>query len=170
MSNDNRVSAELSAQDVTEVLGALETVRQKMPFLLTLSTQERREMAKMGEKSIGFDEKCAAYMASNPEFLPGFVDIAEVKKDRALRAQLLRCTVAFTALAESMDDTLMVASSELWMADLAYYQAVREAARRGRAGAETIYEDLRLRFPGAGPGSAPPAGPISPAKAAPAGA
>jgi hypothetical protein len=34
------------------------------------------------------------------------------------------------------------------MADLAYYQSVREAAHRSRAGAQDIYDDLRQRFPG----------------------
>ena len=51
-------------------------------------------------------------------------------------------------LCETVDDTMMVASSEVWMADLAYYQNVREAAKRGLAGADTIYGDLRQRFPG----------------------
>jgi hypothetical protein len=32
---------------------------------------------------------------------------------------------------------------------LAYYQSVREAARRNVQGAKGIYEDLRQRFPGA---------------------
>ena len=34
------------------------------------------------------------------------------------------------------------------MADLAYYQSVREAAHRGRDGAQDVYDDLRQRFPG----------------------
>jgi len=38
--------------------------------------------------------------------------------------------------------------SEVWMADLAYYQSVREAAHRNRAGAQDVYDDLRQRFPG----------------------
>lgn len=149
MSSDNRISAVVPAEDVTEILGSIAAIRAKLPFLLTLSPQERRELPKMGDKSIGFDDKCRTYMGSNPEFLPGFVDLQEVNKDRELRAQLMRVYAELISLTDSVDDTLRVVASEAWMADLAYYQAVREAARRGRAGAQGIYEDLQQRFPGA---------------------
>jgi hypothetical protein len=149
MSNDNRVSATLTAQDVTDILGAVTAISSKLPFLVTLSPQERRELPKMGDKSIGFDDKCRTYMGSHPEFLPGFVDVNEVNKDRELRQQIMRFYVSLIALTDQVDDTLQVVSSEAWMADLAYYQSVREAAKRGRAGAQGIYEDLQQRFPGA---------------------
>src|SRR5690242_14566021 len=100
MGNDNRVSATLSAQDTADILAALQTIRSKVPFLVTLSAQERREMAKMGAKSVGFDDKCVAYMQSNPEFLPGFVPAEEVKKDRDLRTQMMRFVAELDALAE----------------------------------------------------------------------
>ena len=104
-------------------------------------------MPRLGEKTVGFDEKCVAYMQSNPELLPGFVDTAEVDKDRALRAQLLRFAVDLQGLSMQVDDSLTVVGSEILMADLAYYQSAREAARRGRPGAQGIYDDLRSRWP-----------------------
>ena len=155
MTDDNRISATLTAQDITDINAALQTIRTKLPFLLSITNQERQEMAKLGDKSVGFDEKCAAYIASNPEFLPGFVATAEVSKDRALRAQFMQFWPNLQTLHEAVDDTLMIVNSELWLADLAYYQTVREAARRGRAGADTIYNDLRARFPGGTPAPAP---------------
>src|SRR3546814_18154555 len=84
------VAAVLSEEDVTTVQTALNSIRSVLPFLVTLSGQERRELAKMGPKSVGFDEKCATYMNNRPEFAPGFVSIAEVQKVRALRAQMPR--------------------------------------------------------------------------------
>ncbi len=45
MSDDNRVSAKLSDQDLPDILGAVATIRAKLQFLVTLSPQERREMA-----------------------------------------------------------------------------------------------------------------------------
>ncbi|MCW0233219.1 MAG: hypothetical protein OJJ21_06455 [Ferrovibrio sp.] len=149
MSSDNRISAEMSAEDVTGILASIAAVRSKLPFLLNLSAQERRELPKMGDKSIGFDDKCRTYMASNPEFLPGFIDVAEVNKDRNLRGQLSRVFADLISLTDSVEDTLRVVASEAWMADLAYYQSVREAAKRGRAGAQGVYDDLQQRFPGA---------------------
>ena len=156
MANDNRISASLSAQDLTDILAAIQTIRTKLPFLVTLTAGERKEMPKLGDKSRGFDEKCAAYMASNPEFLPGFHDITEINKDRALRDPLGDVFGQLKTLTEDVGDTFLVLNSEIWMADLAYYANVKEAKRRGRSGADTIYDDLRPRFPGA---AAKPAAP-----------
>jgi hypothetical protein len=89
----------------------------------------------------------------------GLRRIREVEKDRELRTQMMRFYSALVALADHVDDTLQIVSSEAWMADLAFYQSVREAAKRGRPGAQAIYDDLQQRFPGGPSGSrkAPPA-------------
>jgi hypothetical protein len=151
MTSDNKVSANIAVGDINEILAAIQTIRTKLPFLVSVNNQERREMAKLGDKSKGFDQKCAVYMASNPEFLPGFIELPEVNKDRALLDQMMQFFPALKAICEAVDDTVMVVNSELWMADLAYYQTVREAARRSRPGADTIYRSLKERFPGGNP-------------------
>jgi len=149
MTNDNRVSATISPADITAILAAITTIRTKLPFLIPVGAQERLELPKLGEKTIGFHEKCTAYMASNPEFLPGFIQPAEVGKDISLRDQIHQFLPQLLELVSLVTGTEMVVGSEIYMADLAYYQSVREAARRGRAGAEDIYVDLQSRFPGA---------------------
>ena len=159
MSSDNLISAVLSNEDIQTIINAVGIVRGKLPFLASLTPQERQEMSKMGEKSMGFDEKCTAYMVSHPEFLPGFVDIEEVNKDRALRGQFLSFSGLVNTTNESIIDTLMLIGGDIWMADLAYYQSVREAAKRGRPGAQAIYDDLRSRFPGGGARQAAAAAP-----------
>src|ERR1044071_2524572 len=129
MSNDNRVSAVLSDKDSAEILKSLQAIRARLPFLITLSGPERRRLAKMGTKSVGFDDKCVAYMQSNPEFLPGFLPIEEINKDRELRTRVMRFVAELDSLAQQVDDTLMAVSSEIWTADLAFYQSVREGAK-----------------------------------------
>lgn len=156
MSNDNLISANISPEDIQAIKDALALVRDKLPFLVSLNPQERREMAKMGEKSIGFDEKCALYMNNHAEFVPGFLDMQEVARDRVLRAQILEFWSTLNALTQRVDDTLMVVNQDIWMANLAYYQSVREAAKRGRPNAQTLYDDLRTRFPGGGATKAAP--------------
>jgi len=148
MAYDNRVLAVLSDDEVTSIQSALTTIRGALPFLVTLSAQERREMPKMGPKSVGFDEKCATYMTNRGEFAPGFMDVTEVQKVRALRSQLLRFTMELQTLASCVDDTVRLASTDVWLSDLDYYKGVREAAKTGQAGAQDAYDDLRVRFPG----------------------
>lgn len=148
MPDDNRISAELTEADKQAVLDAVTLIRSKIPFLLSLTPDERQTLPKMSDKSAAFDDKCATYMDSLPALVPGFVDVNEVKKDRALRAQLTDVAAELIALGRNMDDTMMVVSSELWMANLSFYQSARQAAKRGINGAQAAYEDLSQRFPG----------------------
>ena len=148
MADLNRVSASIPPADITAITAAIATIQSKLPFLVGLSDPDRIAMPKMAEKSEGFHDKAKTYMASNPEFLPGFINKPEFDKDQALRDQMLQFWTQFSSLFRSTEDTLMVVNSELWMADLAYYQNVREAAGRNVPAAQAIYNDLKERFPG----------------------
>ena len=114
----------------------------------SVTKQERVELPKLGSGSLAFDEQCASYMATAPNLVPPFVDPDEVTKDRALRLVLADAFREVKKLCEKLDDTLMLVGSEIWMADLSFYQTVRQAARRDVPGADTIYDDLKARFPG----------------------
>ena len=148
MPEDNRISATLIDADKQAILDAVTLIKTKLPFLLDLTPDDRVSLPKMGDGSLAFDEKCAVYMDSLPTLVPGFVNVAEVKKDRALRNQLAGVAAELIALGQSMDSTMMVIASEQWMADLSFYQSVRQAAKRGVPGAQAAYDDLSQRFPG----------------------
>lgn len=150
MSTDNRISAQLTDELVNEVIADLQAIRNKLAFLANLSAQDRRELGKMGERSIGFDEKCATYMEAHPEFIPPFVDLSELARDRKLRAQLLRIVPHSSRLADAIDDGVMLSNNDIMGANLSYYQSVRAASKRGIPNAQAIYDDLRTRFPGGG--------------------
>jgi hypothetical protein len=163
MPNDNRVSAEVTAANVTVIKTKLTEILALLPFLINLTKDERIKMAKLGPASLAFDEQCASYMASAPNLIPPFVDAAEVTKDRKLRLVLADLLREAKKLCERLDDTLMEVGSEIWMADLSFYQTVRQAARRDVAGADTVYDDLKERFPGvAGDPEADPVPPTPP--------
>jgi hypothetical protein len=148
MPNDNRISAEVTAAQKTSVMTNLTEINTTLDFLINLTKDERIQLPKLGTASLGFDEQCASYMASAPNLVPPFVDPAEVTKDRALRLVLADLLREARKLCEKLDDTLLLVGSEIWMADLSFYQTVRQAARRDVPGADTIYDDLKERFPG----------------------
>ena len=102
----------------------------------------------LGEKSVGFDEKCATYMGSNAQFIPGYVIPAEVLKDRALRGQFNKFLPRLNLLAAKAQDTCDVVGNEMMMADLAYYNSTGDAAKRGITSAGDIHDDLSTRYPG----------------------
>jgi hypothetical protein len=148
MPNDNRVSATVSPTDKTAIMTKLTEIKALLPFLLNLTKDERIELPKLGPASLAFDEHCASYMATAPNLIPPFLDAAEVTKDRNLRLVLADLLREAHKLCEMLDDTLLLVGSEVWMADLSFYQTVRQAARRDVPGADAIYDDLKERFPG----------------------
>jgi hypothetical protein len=53
-----------------EIKAALQTVQKKLPFLITLSVEERRKLLKMGDKSLAFVNNSVAAAQSNRDILP----------------------------------------------------------------------------------------------------
>jgi len=148
MPNDNRISAVLAAADKASILTKIGEIRALLPFVLNLTKAERIALPKLGPASLAFDEHCQAYMGSNPNLVPPFVDPGEVNKDRALRTDLADLLREARQLCEEISDTQMVVGSEIWLADLSFYQTVRQAARRDVPGSDAVYDDLKARFPG----------------------
>ena len=80
--------------------------------------------------------------------------------DRKLIADLLPCLRQLAPLCEGLQDTVSLAYTDVYMADLAFHHNVKQAAKRGVPGSDTIYDDLKQRFPGRPKASpTPPAGP-----------
>lgn len=149
MASDNRISLEITAAQKAAIVSAVGALKTALQGIVTnLTADERRSLPKIGDKTVAFDEKCAAYMASRPELVPGFLDTAEMALDRKLVADLLPCLRELAPLCEGLEDTITLANSDNYVGDLAFYQNVRQAAKRGVSGADTIYNDLKTRFPG----------------------
>lgn len=160
MASDNRISIDITAAQkaaIVSAVGALNTALDGI--LINLSADEKQSLPRIGDNTLAFDEKCAAYMASRADLVPSFLNTAEMALDRKLVADLLPCFRELAPLCEGLEDTIMLANSDNMMGDLAFYQNVRQAAKRGVVGADTIYNDLKTRFPGR-PRNEPPAPPV----------
>ncbi|TAK94042.1 MAG: hypothetical protein EPO07_17300 [Verrucomicrobia bacterium] len=146
MANDNRISVTITDPNVADIIGHITAIENLLPFLISRDDGDNTVL--LGEKSVGFDEKCAGYMASNPDYIPSYIQVAEVLKDRAARAQILKFLPRLHLLASKADDTFDVVGNEIMLANLAYYNTTADAAKRGRAGASDIHDDLATRYPG----------------------
>jgi hypothetical protein len=146
MSDTNRISVTITDQNVADVIGHIDGIEAVLNFLI--SREDGDNSVLLGEKSVGFDEKADGYMTSNPEFIPTYVEIAEVLKDRAAREQFLKFLPRLRVLAAKAEDTFNVIGNEIMYADLAYYNNTAEAAKHGKPGAGDIHDDLATRYPG----------------------
>ncbi|MDB6061107.1 MAG: hypothetical protein JWM78_1210 [Verrucomicrobiaceae bacterium] len=148
MAQENLFELNISAADLQNVQAAVQTLATLLPpHLISLSADARRELPKMGDKSLAFVRKAREYAASNPELVPGFLNLqmfdADLQGVDAL-SNLLRTLLPLTA---NIEDSLLLTASESYQAALVFYRSVRAAAQSGQLNAKTIYEDLSTRFP-----------------------
>jgi hypothetical protein len=117
------------------------------PYLLSLTPTERRDLLKMGDKTLSFVEKAQAYAHQYPELCPSYLSVTELDADMADATGLRRVHIAAKQLSDDIDDTVMVAGSEAYQAALVFYNAVKAAAVQDIPGAKEVYSDLKTRFP-----------------------
>ncbi|MEH2149950.1 hypothetical protein [Nostoc sp.] len=139
------IAATLSPQDIQEIKAALQTVQRKMPFLITLSTEERRKLVKMGDKSLAFVNNSITAAQSNREILPATFDVEELVQDYQLAAALTELLTSMQQLTEQVDDTLMAVGSEAMTSSLTVYDYVKTASKK-TPGLKTVAEQLGERF------------------------
>ncbi|MEK7677628.1 MAG: hypothetical protein AAB676_17505 [Verrucomicrobiota bacterium] len=140
----NTVSATLSDQDAAAVLAAMATIKQKLPFLIDLSPEERRTLPKMGDKSRGFVRAALTVAQQNLDILPRAFDVDEFARDVALEEKLAGLSASFSKQAELLDDTLLAVASDAYVAALTVYQCARIAGKG--AGLDGQLDALGQRF------------------------
>lgn len=150
MSAKNKISAEITPEQVKASADTLATFRANLSHVLTINLKpdERRNMLKMGDKTLAFVQKALEYATQNPSLVPAFMDLTEAKKDYALTAELYNIYQQLYTLITAIEDTGMVAGGEAYEAALIFYHSVKGASRSDVAGAQAVYNDLSQRFPG----------------------
>lgn len=103
---ENRISATLSDADQQAVMTAINTIRQKLPFLIDLSPEERQSLPKMGDKRRAFVEQALDVATQNEDILPRSFDVEEMRKDVELVAALAPIITALAQLQELIEEVM----------------------------------------------------------------
>lgn len=144
---NNRISIQLSDEDRQQIEAAMKVMQDKLlPQLVVLQPQDRRELPKMGPRSVAFVTKALEYGRANPQWCPPYIDIAELEADIRAVALLQSVQRPLSQLADQLDDSLLLAGSEAYTEALKIYQAAKSAARANQPGAGTAAEDLARQF------------------------
>jgi len=141
---ENRVSAQLGEAERQAVFAAVQTIRQKLPFLIDLTPEEKQTLPRFGSKSRGFVEQALQVAEQNPGILPLAFDVGEMRNDVELLAALSSVQAAVSQLDELIDDTVMAVGSDAYASALLVYQFAR-AAGKGSA-LDTALEGMAQRF------------------------
>ncbi|MDI1321667.1 MAG: hypothetical protein PSV36_02895 [Algoriphagus sp.] len=104
----------------------------------------------MGDKSEPFVGKVIEYLVSEPQFMPPNLPVVEMNKDWSAVKGLTPLERAANLLYLNLNDTILLAGSEVHDGALSYYNSVKYAARLNAPDAKGVYEDLSKRFEGQG--------------------
>ena len=130
--------------------GALANIRAARaalaPYLHPLTTQQRQDLPKMGDKSLAFVTKMAEYTQSLPQLMPSYLDAPGLVIDAATSNDLRIIFQETDGLALDLDSTRMVAGSEGYTAALMGYGALQSAAKDRQPGAQAAVAELAPRF------------------------
>ena len=139
------ISASLAPGQVQEIKAAIATIRNNMPFLISLTPDERRKRFKMGDKSLAFVSNSVTVTQNNAEVVPASFDIPEFTKDYQLTMTLAEVLGLLEQLTEQVDDTLMAVGSESITSSLLIYDYVKTAAKH-KPGLKSVADQLGERF------------------------
>ena len=140
----NRISAKLSQSDRAEILEALTVIKTKLPFLTSMTPEERKALPKMGDRSQAFVIKAMEVAKQNPDFLPRSFDLEEMQLDVELFESLYPIVAAFAQLDGMLDDTYKLVGSEAYIAALQVYNYAKASGHQ--AGLAPAIEELGQRF------------------------
>ena len=140
----NQISATMTQTDRDAVLAAVATIKEKLPFLMDLTPEQRKSLPKMGDKSQAFVNKALEVATQNPDFLPRSFDLEEMKQDVELFQALYPVSLSLTQLQELVDDTVMAVGSDAYAAALMVYSFAK-ASGKG-AGLDAVADEMGKRF------------------------
>jgi hypothetical protein len=148
------ISATVAEADVQAVKAALATIRQKLPFLVSLTSDERKSIFKTGPNSLSFVQNAAQAAQNNPDIFPKSFNVAEFVSDVALFAVLTDLGTAVGQLVSEIDDTRMAVGGEAMKEATQAYNYVKTAAAT-TPGLKPVADQLGQRFQKASAPAAP---------------
>jgi hypothetical protein len=139
------INTTLSDADLQDIQQAIDTIQQKLPFLITLTLDERKRLYKMGDKRLAFVQNSLNAAQSNRNILPASFDLEGFTNDYRLATSLADLLMRLNQLTEQVDDTLLAVGSEAMGSSLTVYDYVKTAAKK-TPGLKAIAEQLGNLF------------------------
>lgn len=140
------IQAQMNEEALSTASEAVKALKSALPFLISLSGNERQSLPKMDDARRPFVEKALAYGTQEPGIVPPYIDMEELQADLELYKTLNEIYQPLKQLEESLSDTLMAAGSDSYTAALSIYNSTKRAAKDGVPGAGAIVDDLKKLF------------------------
>ena len=139
------ISAVVNGSDAADIKAAVANIRQRLPFLVSLTPDERKALPKAGPNSLSFVQNSLTAAQNNPNILPGSFNTGEFNSDVNLFAVLTDLNTSIAQLASQVDDTRMAVGSEAMSGARQVYDYVK-AAVKTTPGLKPVADQLGERF------------------------
>jgi len=139
------IEAQVPAADVQAIKDAVTAIRAKLPFLVSLTADERRKIFKTGPDSLSFVQNSLQAAKNNPSILPGSFDAAGFESDVNLFAVLTEVGTIIAQVASDVDDTRLAVGGEAMTGAKQVYNYVK-AAVATTPGLKPVADQLGERF------------------------
>lgn len=160
MALEDLVSVVFTPQEITDVTTAVDSIIAIIkPKAKNLTPAERQMYGKVRYEFEVWIDKNRGHMHDNPTLVPPYIDTTEYEKDYVARNVMKPVEAKLKQLYEMFDDTFILLGHDLYINSIAFYNAVKTAAKNNVPGATSIYQDLKQQFPGGGKKKEDPATP-----------
>jgi len=150
MAQPNNISVVVDDATLAEVMQAIEVLRTKLvPLLKTLSDQDRRELPKLGDRTMPFVQKSFDYTGIHPDLVPPYLDRDAFRIDLEALKLLQTIERELEPVMTALADSIMLVGSEAYQAALLFYNNLKMAIKVNLGSSSAVYADLSSRFPGA---------------------
>ena len=153
--SQNLISLNWTDEDLVAIDEALSILETRMSALLSLQPDERRALAKMGDKSEAFCRQTLHVLAQNRQVVPPSLNLDEAQADLRAIDVLRPRLVRMQQLSDRLRDTDIALGSDVMGAALEGYALLKVSGRN--QGLETLRQSLSARFGKGGRRAAEPA-------------
>jgi len=139
------IDATVSAAELQDIKDAFARVLTKLPFLVSLTAEERKAGVKTGPDSVSFITNALTAAQANPTVLPVSFSTEAFKRDLDLFNLLTELGALAASVASQIDDTRLAVGSEAMQEASQVYGYIKAAAKM-TPGLKPIAEQLGVRF------------------------
>jgi hypothetical protein len=118
-----------------------------MPYLLTLSPDERQALVNMGADSVEFLEKAHDLTVKYSKLIPKLIKSSVFTEESATIKELDLLINKLKLLENSLSGIQLIMGGDVLEVALDFYHTIKIAAMRDIPGAEVVYEELKPLFP-----------------------
>lgn len=149
MAQENTISVSFTEAELTQLKNAIADIASVLQGkAISLTPSERQTFGRVKyEKEIWID-KVKNQMDGNADKIPSYIDKAEFDRDYTAHKQLNEVLTLLEQQLNLVQDTNLLLGYDLDVCALMFYRAIKVAATNNDPGARTIYEALKVQFPG----------------------